>query len=161
MEISLTTLGNHRVNAIAVNPDAPPVVGGIPVVGTTGKYYVSKNSFGNRDACEFSNRIYILDTVANTATLLYEENSSTLSHDDPRACSSDLYLLATEDSKLVMKYHTLGTNQDCDSAWSEPNKTWYLDVTQIMLGMTPYYIPASLYEQSEQAETTCRAALPQ
>ncbi len=146
------------VNAIEVG-QTPPVVNGVPVIGSTGKYYVSENSFGSAEDCEFSNRVYILDTVAETYTLLFEENSSTLSKDDPRACNSEIFLLATEDEKLILKYHTLNTNMTCESTWSEPDKTWYLDVTNLSSLMKRYQITSERYSQAETEEITCRAAL--
>ncbi len=150
--------GGSYVNAIELN-EVPPVIDGIPVDGQAGKYYLSENWFGDIEKCEFSNKIYILDTINKTETLMYEENSSTLSHDDPRACSSEIYLLATEHEKLILKYHTIGTNQTCDSTWSEPEKTWYLDVTKNEEGTKRYYITPTLYSQAETFETDCRAQL--
>ncbi len=112
------------------------------------------------EACEFSNKIFILDTVTNTVTLMYEENSSTLSHDDPRACNSEIFLLATEGSKLVIKYHTIGTGTLCDSARSEPDKTFYLEVTKLQTqGMMRYDIPTHLIDTTEQEEEACRTEL--
>lgn len=146
------------VNAIEVG-QTPPVINGVPVIGATGKYYVSENSFGSIANCEFSNRIYILDTVAETYTLLFEENSSTLSRDDPRACNSELFLLATEDEKLILKYHTLDTNMTCESTWSEPDKTWYLDVKNLSSLMKRYQITSERYSLAESQEIACRAAL--
>lgn len=148
----------HLVNAVAVN-DVSPVVGAIPVDGQAGKYYLSENSFGDIEKCEFSNKIYILDTLNNTRTLLYEENTLTLSSDDPRACSSEMYLLATDQNKLILKYHTIGTNSVCDSTWSEPEKTWSLDVTKSSEGTKRYYITPELYSQAENFETSCRSQL--
>lgn len=150
--------GGSYVNAIELN-EVPPVIDGIPVDGQAGKYYLSENWFGDIEKCEFSNKIYILDTINKTETLMYEENSSTLSADDPRACSSEIYLLATEHEKLILKYHTIGTNQTCDSTWSEPEKTWYLDVTKNEEGTKRYYITPTLYSQAETFETNCRAQL--
>jgi hypothetical protein len=148
----------HTVNAIEVG-STTPVVDGVPVVGATGKYYISENSFGSVADCEFSNKIFILDVVAATKTLLYEENSSTLSKDDQRACNSEIFLLATEDEKLIIKYHTINTNMTCESTWSEPDKTWYLDVTNLTTAMKRYYISHERYSQAEQEEITCRQAL--
>ena len=145
----------HIVDVIAVN-DVPPVINSIPITGSPGKYYLSENSFGNVENCEFSNRIYILDTKANTKTLMYEENNTTLTPDDPRACTSEIYLLATEVEKLILKYHTIGTNTTCDSSWNEPEKTWYLDVTNIGKGMKHYYISYPLYLKSQDSEASCR-----
>jgi hypothetical protein len=91
---------------------------------------------------------------------MYEENNTTLSQDDPRACNSEIFLLATEGSKLVLKYHTIGTNTLCDSTWSEPEKTFYLDVVKLKTeGMMKYSIPANLTTAAEQEEETCRAKL--
>jgi hypothetical protein len=138
----------------------PPVVGAIPVENLPGKFYLSTNSFGDMEQCQFSNKIFILDTIANTTTLIYEENSSTLTKDDPRACNSEIFLLATDKEKLVLKYHTIGTNTLCDSAWSEPEKTFYIDVTKLQTeGMKKYTIPASLSNSAEQEEEACRALL--
>lgn len=145
----------HTVNAVAVS-NVPPVIGAIPIDGNPGKYYLSENSFGNLEACEFSNRIYILDTVAKTKTLMYEENTTKLQEEDPRACHSEMYLLATENEKLILKYHTIGTNMTCDSTWSEPEKTWYIDVTKLELGTRRYYIAPSFYTKAEELEQECR-----
>lgn len=146
------------VNIIEVG-QTPPIVNGVPVIGSTGKYYVSESSFGRMDECEFSNKVYILDTVTGTQSLLFEENSSTLSRDDPRACNSEIFLLATEDEKLILKYHTIDTNMTCESTWSEPDKTWYLDVTNLSALMRRYQITSERYSQAESQEISCRAAL--
>jgi hypothetical protein len=146
------------VNVIEVGQVAP-VVNGVPVIGATGKYYVSENSFGTREGCEFSNKIYILDTVAETQTLIFEENSFTLSKDDPRACNSEIFLLATEDEKLILKYHTINTNMTCESTWSEPDKTWYLDITSLPSLMKRYQITSERYSLAESQELLCRADL--
>lgn len=151
---------SHTVNVIPVG-EVPPIIGAIPVVDLPGKYYLSESSFGNPEACEFSNKIFILDTKTNEVTLMYEENNHTLSRDDQRACNSEIYLLATENEKLIIKYHTVGTNSLCDSPWSEPDKTWNLDVTKLSMGMKKYPIPEDLYNKAEQVENTCRAELPQ
>lgn len=157
-EAGTTTWDTTIVNVIEVG-STTPVVDGVPVVGATGKYYVSENSFGSIANCEFSNKIFILDTIAETYTLLFEENSSTLSRDDPRACNSEIFLLATEDEKLILKYHTLDTNMTCESTWSEPDKTWYLDVTNLSTLMRRYQITSERYSQAESQEISCRAAL--
>lgn len=149
---------SHTVNVIAVS-NVPPVIGAIPVNGVEGKYYVSENSFGNLEACEFSNKIYILDTVANTKTLMYEENNTTLTDEDPRSCHSEMYLLATDNEKLILKYHTIGTNMTCDSTWSEPEKTWYMNVTKTTEGTKRYYITPSLYTKAEELEEACRSTV--
>lgn len=149
---------NHTINVVPVGT-VPPLVNAIPITDLPGKYYLSENSFGNIEACEFSNKIFILDTYANTVQLMYEENSSTLKPEDPRACNSEIFLLATEANKLILKYHTIGTNTLCDSAWSEPNKTWYLTVDKLHEKMTIYPIPETLYFKSEDEEAACRAKL--
>jgi hypothetical protein len=56
-----------------------------------------------------------------------------------------------------MKYHTLGTNMICDSTWSEPEKTWYLDVTKSENGTRRYYISGARYGEAEVKEAACRA----
>lgn len=145
----------HTVNAVPVN-EVKPVIGGVPVNGLPGKYYVSVNSFGNIENCEFSNRIYILDTQTDEMSLLYEENSDTLAKDDPRACNNEIYLLATNEEKLVLKYHTINTNMVCESSWSEPDKTWYVDVTNLSAKTKRYAISNALYEQAEDEEESCR-----
>lgn len=152
---------NTTINVVPVGTVAPiPPGNAIPITDLPGKYYLSENSFGNMEACEFSNKIFILDINANTVTLLYEENGTTLSHDDPRACNSEIYLLATEASDLILKYHTIGTNTLCDSAWSEPDKTFFLDVTKLQTeGMKHYTIPDNLSITAEQEEDACRAKL--
>lgn len=155
-----TTTESHTVNAIPVG-NVAPILNAIPIVGLPGKYYLSENSFGNPEDCIFSNKIFILDTKTNEVTLMYEENNTTLTRDDPRACNSEIFLLATEEEKLIIKYHTIGTNSLCDSAWSEPEKTWYLDVTQLPLGMRRFGIPETLYNNAEQQESTCRETVGQ
>ena len=152
------SMESHFVNAVAVNQVAP-IIGAIPIDGQTGKYYLSENSFGQSGSCQFSNKIYILDTIANTKTLFYEENSSTLGVHDPRACTSEIYLLATEGEKLILKYHTIGTNMVCDSTWSEPEKTWFLDVTKTAKGTRIYPISPQRYAQAENYEASCREQL--
>lgn len=160
-EVSSSSPGwtNTIINVIPVG-NVAPILNAIPIADLPGKYYLSENSFGNKEACEFSNKIFILDTVANTATLMYEENNTTLAHDDPRACTSEIFLLATEASKLILKYHTIGTNTLCDSAWSEPEKTFFLDVVKLRTdGMMKYSIPESLSSGAEQEEEACRSKL--
>jgi hypothetical protein len=150
---------NTTINVVPVGTVAP-ILNAIPIENLPGKYYLSENSFGDLASCEFSNKIFILDTNTNTVELMYEENNTTLSQDDPRACNSEIFLLATEGSKLVLKYHTIGTNTLCDSTWSEPEKTFYLDVVKLKTeGMMKYSIPANLTTAAEQEEETCRAKL--
>ena len=150
-----TNSSTHTVNAVPV-ANVVPIINGIPVNGLPGKYYLSENTVVNTATCEFSNKIYILDTTTNEKTLLYEENNTTLRSDDTRACASEMYLLATDNEKLIMKYHTIGTNTICDSTWSEPEKTWYLDVTHISVGTKRYFITSPLYLQAEKEEVACR-----
>lgn len=150
---------NTVVSVTAVGT-VPPVIGAIPVLNLPGKFYLSTNSFGDTEQCQFSNKIFILDTIANTTTLIYEENNTTLTKDDPRACNSEIFLLATDEEKLVLKYHTIGTNTLCDSAWSEPEKTFYIDVTKLQTeGMKKYAIPVALSSGAEQEEEACRGLL--
>ncbi len=150
---------NTTINVVPVG-NVAPILNAIPIKDLPGKYYLSENSFGNLEACEFSNKIFILDTYTNTVQLMYEENSSTLSRDDPRACNSEIFLLATEGNNLILKYHTIGTNTLCDSAWSEPDKTFYLDVTKLQTeGMKHYVIPGNLTAAAEQEEEACRAGI--
>ncbi len=148
---------NHVVNAIQVN-HVVPLVGAIPVNGTVGKYYVSENSYDS-SGCIFSNRIYIFDTSDNSKVLMYEESNTTLGEDDPRACINEMFLLATDNEKLVLKYHTVNTNMICESTWSEPEKTWYLDVTSIQKNTKHYVISNPLYQEAETKEASCRALL--
>ncbi len=148
----------HVVDAVKVNTVAP-IIGAIPVSGLPGKYYLSENAFGQEGACLFANKIYILDVTTGEKTLMYEENSTTLSQEDPRACNSEMYLLATENEKLILKYHTIGTNMVCDSTWSEPEKTWYIDVTNLSKGTRRYVISVTSYTEAENYEATCRANL--
>jgi hypothetical protein len=147
----------HTVNAVLVG-STTPIIDGVPVEGQAGKYYISENSFGNKELCEFSNRIYIFDSSTNDKTLLYEENSSTLNKDDPRACNSEIYLLATESEKLIFKYHTLFTNMVCESTWSAPHETWYISVNNVNLS-THYSISTTRYEEAETKELACRSQL--
>ena len=158
--IGTTTAGwtNTTMTVVPVGVVAPSL-NAVPIKDLPGKYYLSENSFGNIENCEFSNKIFILDSISNEVTLMYEENSGTLSRDDPRACNSEIFLLATEDTKLLVKYHTLNTNSLCDTTWSEPDKTWDLDVTNLSAGMKRYYIPEDLRINAEQEEEACRAKL--
>jgi hypothetical protein len=150
---------NTTINVVPIG-SVPPLVNAIPITDLPGKYYLSENSFGDLASCQFSNKIFILDTYTNIVTLMYEENNTTLSRDDPRACNSEIFLLATENSKLILKYHTIGTNSLCDSAWSEPEKTFYLDVTKLQSqGMQKYDIPENLTAGAEQEEEACRVKL--
>lgn len=148
----------HVVNAIAVNQVAP-VIGAIPITGLPGKYYLSENTFSNNGGCGFSNKIYILDTNTGAKILMYEENNTTIGTEDPRGCDREMYLLATENEKLILKYHTLNTNMICDSTWSEPENTWYLDVTHIENGTKRYWISPTLSSQAEDFESACRSNL--
>ncbi len=152
---------NTIINVVQVGTVAPVLPdNAIPIADLPGKYYLSQNSFGNLENCEFSNKIFILDTVANTATLIYEENNTTLTRDDPRACNSEIFLLTTEGNELILKYHTISTNTLCDSAWSEPEKTFYLDVTKLRTdGMRKYNIPENLSNGAEAEEEACRLNL--
>ncbi len=152
---------NTIINVVAVGAVAPVLPNNaIPIEDLPGKYYLSHNSFGDMSKCEFSNKIFILDTIADTVTLMYEENNTTLAHDDPRACNSEIFLLKTEASNLILKYHTIGTNTLCDSAWSEPEKTFYLDVTKLRNeGMKKYMIPNNLSTGAEAEEEACRSSL--
>ena len=148
----------HDVNVVPVN-DIAPVIGAIPVDGLPGKYYLSENSFNANSECKFSNKIYILDTKTGTRTLMYEENSEVLSQEDPRSCTSEMFLLATEKEKLILKYHTIDTNMTCESTWSEPEKTWYIDVTKPQNGTKRYPISYTLYQQAETKEEACRTLI--
>ena len=147
-----TASTTHLVNVV-------PVPGAIPVDGLPGKYYLSENYFSGNEECKFANRIYILDVRTNTRTLMHEENSTTLSSDDPRSCNNEMYLLATETNKLILKYHTLDTNMTCDSTWSEPEKTWYLSIDQPETATKRYYIIPELYTKAEASEEACRTLL--
>jgi len=146
----------HAVNAVAVNQVAP-LIGVIPVTGLPGKYYLSVNSLGASGTCIFSNKIYILDINTGVLALMYEENNTTLGTEDPRACTSEIFLLATENKKLILKYHTINTNTVCESTWSEPENTWFLDVTETVKGTKRYYITGKQYVDAEQKEKACRA----
>lgn len=148
----------HIVNVIPIT-QTPPVINGIPVNGLPGKYYLSENTLSSLENCKFSNKIYILDTLTNTRTLMYEENNTTLQDDDARSCNSEMYLLATDGNKLILKYHTVGTNMICDSTWSEPEVTWYVNVTEDRKQTRRYFITSTLYEQAEQSEADCRSTL--
>lgn len=149
---------NTIINVVPVGV-VPPILNAIPITDLPGKYYLSENSFGNIAACEFSNKIFILDTNTNTVELMYEENNKTLAAEDPRACNSEIFLLATEASKLILKYHTIGTGSLCDSAWSEPTKTYFLDVKNLQNKMLFYDIPVNLTATAELEEAACRAKL--
>lgn len=160
-DISSTSTGwtNTVINVVPVGT-TPPIVGAVPVENLPGKFYLSENSFGDMSKCEFSNKIFILDTITNETILIFEENNTTLASDDPRACYSEIFLITTEKEKLILKYHTIGTNSTCDSAWSEPERTFFIDVTKLLTeGMKKYVIPESLSSGAEQEEQACRVQL--
>ncbi len=145
----------HIVDVVAVN-QIIPIINTIPIVGQPGQFYVSENSHGNLANCEFSNRVYILDTLTGKKVLMYEENNASIAGDIARSCTSELYLLATENEKLILKSHTVGTGSTCESTWSEPEQTWYLDVTKLEKGLRRYIISAALYYKAEAEESACR-----
>jgi hypothetical protein len=87
---------------------------------------------------------------------MYEENSNTIGASVARSCTSELYLLATEGEKLILKSHTVGTGTTCESTWSEPEQTWYLDVTHLEKGLRRYIISPTLYYKAEAQEKACR-----
>lgn len=143
------------VNVVPTN-SVTPVINSIPIVGQPGQFYISENSLGNIVNCEFSNRVYILDTKTGTKILMYEENNNTVGGAIARSCTSELFLLATEGEKLILKSHTIGTGSVCESTWSEPEQTWYLDVTKLEKGLRRYIISPALYYSAESKEKECR-----
>ena len=145
----------HIVNVVPTNSVAA-IINSVPIIGQPGQFYVSENSLGNIENCEFSNKVYILDTKTGTKVLMYEENSGTIGASVARSCTSELYLLATEGEKLILKSHTVGTGSTCESTWSEPEQTWYLDVTKLEKGLRRYIISPTLYYKAESEEKNCR-----
>jgi hypothetical protein len=145
----------HVVNVVPTNSIAA-IINSIPIVGAPGQFYLSENSLGNVEKCEFTNKVYILDTKTGSKVLMYEENSNTVGANIARSCTSELYLLATEGEKLILKSHTVGTGTTCESTWSEPDQTWYLDVTKLDKGLRRYIISATLYYKTEAEEKACR-----
>lgn len=145
----------HVVNVVPTNSIAA-VINSIPIVGQPGQFYLSENSLGNIENCEFSNKVYILDTKTGSKVLMYEENNTTVGGNIARSCTSELYLLATEGEKLILKSHTVGTGSICESTWSEPEQTWYLDVTKLENGLRRYIISPTLYYKAEAEEKACR-----
>ncbi len=145
----------HVVNVVPTN-SVSAIINSIPIVGAPGQFYLSENSLGNIEACEFSNKVYILDTKTGSKVLMYEENSNTIGASVARSCTSELYLLATEGEKLILKSHTVGTGTTCESTWSEPEQTWYLDVTHLEKGLRRYIISPALYYKAEAQEKACR-----
>lgn len=152
-----TTSGwsTHIVNVVPTNSIAA-VINSIPIVGQPGQFYISENSLGNIENCEFSNKVYILDTKTGAKVLMYEENNTTIGANIARSCTSELFLLATEGEKLILKSHTVGTGSTCESTWSEPEQTWYLDVTKLDIGLRRYIISPTLYYKAEADEKQCR-----
>lgn len=145
----------HIVNVVPTN-SISAVINSIPIIGQPGQFYLSENSLGNIENCEFSNKVYILDTKTGSKVLMYEENSNTIGASIARSCTSELYLLATEGEKLILKSHTVGTGSTCESTWSEPEQTWYLDVTKLEIGLRRYIISPTLYYKAEAEEKQCR-----
>ncbi len=145
----------HVVNVVPTNSIAA-IINSIPIIGQPGQFYLSENSLGNVENCEFSNKVYILDTQTGKKVLMYEENSNTLGATVARSCTSELYLLATEGEKLILKSHTVGTGTTCEGTWSEPDQTWYLDVTKLDKGLRRYIISPALYQKTEAEEKACR-----
>jgi hypothetical protein len=145
----------HVVNVVPTNSVAA-VINSIPIVGQPGQFYISENSLGNIEACEFSNKVYILDIKTGEKILMYEESNTTTGSSISRSCTSELYLLATESEKLILKSHTVGTGTTCEGTWSEPEQTWYLDVTKLEKGLRRYIISPTLYYKAETDEKNCR-----
>jgi hypothetical protein len=155
-ENSVSGWSTHIVNVVPTNSVAA-VINSIPIVGQPGQFYISENSLGNIENCEFSNKVYILDTQTGAKVLMYEENNTTIGANVARSCTSELFLLATEGEKLILKSHTVGTGSTCESTWSEPEQTWYLDVTKLEIGLRRYIISPTLYYKAEDDEKACRA----
>lgn len=145
----------HVVNVVPTNSVAA-IINSIPIIGQPGQFYLSENSLGNIESCEFSNKVYILDTKTGSKVLMYEENNTTIGASIARSCTSELYLLATENEKLILKSHTVGTGTTCEGTWSEPEQTWYLDVTKLEKGLRRYIISPVLYYKAEAEEKACR-----
>ncbi len=145
----------HVVNVVPTN-SVTAVINSIPIVGQPGQFYISENSLGNIEACEFSNKVYILDINTGEKILMYEESNTTTGSSITRSCTSELYLLATESEKLILKSHTVGTGTTCEGTWSEPEQTWYLDVTKLEKGLRRYIISPTLYYKAESDEKNCR-----
>lgn len=152
---TITGWSTHIVNVVPTNSIAA-IINSIPIIGQPGQFYLSENSLGNIENCEFSNKVYILDTKTGSKVLMYEENSNTIGASVARSCTSELYLLATEGEKLILKSHTVGTGSTCESTWSEPEQTWYLDVTKLENGLRRYIISPTLYYKAEATEKQCR-----
>jgi hypothetical protein len=152
---TITGWSTHIVNVVPTNSVAA-VINSIPIVGQPGQFYISENSLGNIENCEFSNKVYILDTKTGAKVLMYEENNTTVGANIARSCTSELFLLATEGEKLILKSHTVGTGSTCESTWSEPEQTWYLDVTKLDIGLRRYIISPTLYYKAEADEKQCR-----
>jgi len=130
-----------------------------PIEGSSDKYYLGVSSVGKSETCEFSNKIYILDTHTGTAKLFYEENNKTLTKDDPRACNKEMQLLGSEGNKLVISYHTLETGGVCDNIWGFPDTTWYLNTAAPTEGTKKYEIPTDLYERAQREMKKCQEGL--
>ena len=154
-ETNVSGWSTHIVNVVPTNSIAA-IINSIPIVGQPGQFYLSENSLGNIEACEFSNKVYILDTKTGAKVLMYEENNTTIGANIARSCTSELFLLATEGEKLILKSHTVGTGSTCESTWSEPEQTWYLDVTKLNIGLRRYIISSTLYYKAEATEKQCR-----
>ncbi len=119
------------------------------------EHYIVVNDIDRYGTCKFSNKIYLLNTTSKQLDLIYEENDSTLSSDDPRACNKEMVLIGTEDNKLIIRYHTLETGGVCDRKWGYPEQTWYLDTSALSEGTKKYDIPAKLYDQAMREIDEC------
>jgi hypothetical protein len=131
----------------------------VPIPNSSGKYYLSINNLSKYGKCEFSNKIFILDTRKNELTPFYEESDKTLKKDDFRACNKQMALIGTEGSSLIISYHTLETGGVCDSTWSNPEVIWYLNALAPAGGTQKYDIPVELYEKSKKEDVDCQKSL--
>ncbi len=144
-QLNLTSLEEENYNSYNAVSDGD----------LSGKYYIAVNNPDRYGSCEFSNKIYSLDTNSNQLDLLYEENSNTLSREDSRACNKEMVLLGMEEHKLVIRYHALESGGVCDRKWSYPGQTWYLDTTFAQEGTKKYDIPKNLSIQAISEVEKC------
>ncbi len=111
-------------------------------------------------ACGSSNKIYILDTLSNQATLLYEENDKTIPASDAvKGCDKDMSLTATQGAQLIFKYHTWETGGMCDQAWADPERTYFLDTLNVTQGTQKFPVPNELYMRALDKVKECQATL--
>lgn len=140
------------------------IVSAVPVPQESGRYYLSTSAMTNDrtdpPVCGSANKIYILDTLSNRVSLLYEENNETIPASDiVRGCNKDMNLIATLGTQLIFKYHTWETGGPCDATWADPEITYYLDTANLTQGTKKFAIPDELHKKALTEVQECQDTL--